>query len=127
MQSRTTLVVAHRLSAARKQTQPFKGQKSMLRRAATRTRARPRTRSGPRPRLAKAAFEHTRVAPPRALALSWHVKDEHMKKAAQDVAENVKEDVPQDTAQDSAFGARAARALLATPPSPPPPSLSSSC
>ena len=43
-----------------------------------------------------------------------------MKDAAQDVAE----DVPQDVAQDLAFGARAARALFATPP--PPPSLCSS-
>ena len=34
--------------------------------------------------------------------------------------------VPQNVAQDLAFGARAARALLATPPPPPPPSLCSS-
>ena len=46
------------------------------------------------------------------------MKDEHAKDAAQDV--------PQDVAQDLAFGARAARALLATPPPPPPPSLCSS-
>ena len=38
-----------------------------------------------------------------------------MKNAAQDMA-NAAEDVPQDVAQDLAFGARAARALLATPP-----------
>jgi len=42
-----------------------------------------------------------------------------VKDAAQDAAE----DVPQDVAQDLAFGARAARALIATPPLPPPPSL----
>jgi len=46
------------------------------------------------------------------------MKDEHVKDAAQGVAE----DVPQGVA----FGARAARALLATPPPPPPPSLCSS-
>ena len=39
------------------------------------------------------------------------------------VAEVVAEGVPQDVAQDLAFGARAARALIATPPPPPPPSL----
>jgi len=49
-----------------------------------------------------------------------------VKDAAQDVAQGVAEDVPQDVAQDLAFGARAARALLATPPPPPPPSLRSS-
>ena len=43
------------------------------------------------------------------------MKDEHVKDAAQDVAEDLAEDVPQDVAQDLAFGARAARALLATP------------
>ena len=37
-----------------------------------------------------------------------------------DAAQGVAEDVPQDVAQDSAFGARAARALLATSPPPPP-------
>ena len=45
------------------------------------------------------------------------MKDEHVKDAAQGVAE----DVPQDVAQDLAFGARAARALPASPPPPPPP------
>ena len=40
-----------------------------------------------------------------------------MKDAAEDVSENIAEDV----VQDLAFGARAARALLATPPPPPPP------
>ena len=50
------------------------------------------------------------------------MKDEHVKDAAQDDSE----DVPQDVAQDLAFGARAARALLATPPPLPPPSLCSS-
>jgi len=50
------------------------------------------------------------------------MKDEHVNDAAQGVAE----DMPQDVAQDLAFGARAARALLATPPPPPPPSLCSS-
>ena len=43
------------------------------------------------------------------------MKDEHVKGAAQDMAE----DVAQDLAQDLAFGAWAARALLATPPPPP--------
>jgi len=47
------------------------------------------------------------------------MKDEHVKDAAQGVAK----DVPQDVAQDLAFGARAARALLATPLPPPPPCL----
>ena len=42
---------------------------------------------------------------------------QHVKDAAQDVAE--------DVAQDLAFGARATRALLATPPPLPPPSLCS--
>ena len=51
------------------------------------------------------------------------MKDEHVNDAAQGVAE----DSPQDVAQDLAFGARAARALLATSSSPPPPSLCSSC
>jgi len=50
------------------------------------------------------------------------MKDEHAKVVAQGVAE----DVPQDAAQELAFGARATRALLATPPPPPPPSLCSS-
>ena len=50
------------------------------------------------------------------------MKDEHVKDAAQGVAENV----PHDVAQDLGFGARAARALLATPPPPPPPSLCNS-
>ena len=45
------------------------------------------------------------------------MKDVHVKDTAQGVAE----DVPQDEAQDLAFGARAARALIATPPPPPPP------
>ena len=44
------------------------------------------------------------------------MKDEHVN----DVAQGVVEDVPQDVAQDLGFGARAARALLATPPPPPP-------
>ena len=37
-----------------------------------------------------------------------------------DMAQGVVEDVPQDVAQDLGFGARAARALPATPPPPPP-------
>ena len=41
------------------------------------------------------------------------MKDEHVKDAAQDATEDVAEDVPQDVAKDLAFGARAARALLA--------------
>ena len=44
------------------------------------------------------------------------MKDEHVNDAAQGVVE----DVLQDVAQDLGFGARAARALLATPPLPPP-------
>ena len=48
------------------------------------------------------------------------MKDEHVNDATQGVVE----DVPQYVAQDLALGARAARALLATPP--PPPSLCSS-
>ena len=47
------------------------------------------------------------------------MKDEHVNDAAQGAVK----DVPQDVAQDLGFGARAARALLATPPPPPPPSL----
>jgi len=39
------------------------------------------------------------------------------------VAEGVAEGVRQVVAQDLGFGARAARALIATPPPPPPPSL----
>ena len=37
-----------------------------------------------------------------------------------DAAQGAVEDVPQDVAQDLGFGARAARALLATSPPPPP-------
>ena len=44
------------------------------------------------------------------------MKDEHVRDAAQSAAE----DVPQDLSQDLAFGARVARALLATPPLLPP-------
>ena len=44
------------------------------------------------------------------------MKDGHVNDAAQGAAE----DMPQDVAQDLAFGARAARALPATPPPPPP-------
>ena len=50
------------------------------------------------------------------------MKDGHVKDAGQDLTK----DVPKDVAQDLAFGARAARALLATPPPPLPPSLCSS-
>ena len=51
----------------------------------------------------------------------------YAKDAAQDAAQDVAEDVTQDVAQDEAFGARAARALNATPPPPPlPQSLCSS-
>ena len=50
------------------------------------------------------------------------MKDEHVKGVVQDVAE----DVPQKAAQDLAFGDRAARALVAMPLPPPPPSLCSS-
>jgi len=42
---------------------------------------------------------------------------------AQDVAQDMAQDVAQDVAQDLAFGARAARALLATPPPLPQPRL----
>jgi len=44
------------------------------------------------------------------------MKDEHVS----DAAPGVVNDVPQDVAQDLGFGARAARALLATPPPSPP-------
>jgi len=44
------------------------------------------------------------------------MKDEHVNDAAQGAVE----DVPQDVAQDLDFGARAARALLDTPPPLPP-------
>jgi len=47
------------------------------------------------------------------------VKEKHAKGAAQVFAEDVAEGVTRDLAQDLAFGARAARALLATPPPPP--------
>ena len=40
-----------------------------------------------------------------------------------DATQGVSKDLPQDVAQDLAFGAWAARALLATAPPPPPPSL----
>ena len=49
-----------------------------------------------------------------------------MKDAAQGISKGAAEDMPQDVAQEPAFGARAARALLATPPPPPPPALCSS-
>jgi len=64
--------------------------------------------------------QHTHSDP--HAALGRHVKDRHVKGAAQSAAE----DVRQDVAQDLAFGARAARALLTTPPPPPQPSLCSS-
>ena len=43
------------------------------------------------------------------------MKDEHVKDAAKGVAEGVAGDVPHDVAQELAFGARAARAFLASP------------
>ena len=43
------------------------------------------------------------ASPPPAPALRLHMKDGHVKDAAQDV----EEDVPQDVAQDLGFGARA--------------------
>ena len=55
-------------------------------------------------------------------ALGRHLNDEHVKGVAQDVAEDMRHDL----VQDSAFGALAARALLATPPPPSPPSSRSS-
>jgi len=76
--------------------------------------------------VARVIFQRRNPRPTHACrphaAIGRHVKDEHVKDAAQDVAE----DVPQDVAQDLAFGVRVARALLATPPPPPPPSLRSS-
>jgi len=52
--------------------------------------------------------QHTRVAPRAAL---WqHVKDEHVKDAAQDVAEDVPKDVPQDVTTVFFFGAKAEHA-----------------
>ena len=80
--------------------------------------------------VASVIFQHrnprlTHACRPHA-ALGRHLKDEHVKDAAQNLAEGGAEDVPQDVAQDLAFGARAARALLTTPPPPPPLSLRSS-
>jgi len=60
---------------------------------------------------------NTRMPPPFA-ALGRHVKCGHVRSVAQEVAENAAEDVPQGVSQDLTFGARAARALLATPPPP---------
>ena len=54
------------------------------------------------------------------------MKDGHVKDAAQGVSEGAAEGVPQDVAQELAFGARAARAFLASPPPPAPPYLCSS-
>ena len=68
------------------------------------------------------AATRTRAPPTCLPLLRRHMKDEHVKDAAQGAAE----DVPKDVAQDVAFGARAVRALIATPPPPPPPSLCSS-
>jgi len=69
-------------------------------------------RRNPRPTL-----KHTHTAP--HAALGRHVKDEHAKCVAhRKWRGGVPEDVPQDVAQDLVFGARAARALLATPPPP---------
>ena len=45
---------------------------------------------------------------------------------AVDAAQSALEGAAEDVVQNLAFGARAARALLATPPPPPPPSLCSS-
>ena len=75
-----------------------------------------------------AAFEPTpnTSAPPPTPSLRWHVKDKHVKDAAQGAAEGAAEDMPQDVAHRLAFGARAGHALLATPPPPPSPSLCSS-
>ena len=67
-------VVTHRLSTARKQTQPFRKKKEgILRRAATRTRAQPRTGSGPRPRRPSNS-RPTHAHRPPTLAPRWHVK-----------------------------------------------------
>jgi len=73
------------------------------------------------------AAEHTpKHAFLPTFALGCHVKDGQVNDAAQDVAQGAAEDVPQDVAQDVAFWARAERALLATPPAPPPQSARSS-
>jgi len=61
------------------------------------------------------------ASPPPHLPLC-DMKDGHVKDAAQGIAE----DVPQDVAQDLAFEARAARALIAKPQPPQPPSWCSS-
>ena len=53
------------------------------------------------------------------------MRDKPVKDAAQDVGEGVALGVPQDVAQELAFGARAALAFLASPPTPPPPPLCS--
>ena len=63
------------------------------------------------------------VVPPPHASLGRHVKDGHVKDAAQDehvkdaaqgVSEGVAEGVPQDVVQDLAFGARPPRAFLAS-------------
>jgi len=59
--------------------------------------------------------------------LGRQVKDEHVKDAAHDAAEGVAEGVSQNAVQELAFGARAARAFLASPPPPPPPPPPSLC
>jgi len=53
--------------------------------------------------------------------LGRQVKDEHVKDLTQGAAEGAAGGLPQDVAQKLAFGARAARAFLASPPPPPPP------
>jgi len=66
--------------------------------------------------VARAMFHR----PPR---FPWATREGRARQGRGAVAEGVAEGVPQDVAQDLGFGARAARALIATPPPPPPPSL----
>ena len=54
----------------------------------------------------------------------WATREGRARQGRGAVAEGAAKGVPQDVAQDLAFGARAARALIATQPPPPPPSLS---
>jgi len=55
-----------------------------------------------------------------------HHRRRRRRQHVKDAAQGVLEDVAEDVVQDLAFGARAARALLATPPPLPSPSLCSS-
>jgi len=64
--------------------------------------------------MLRRAVTRTRALPPRLPLVT------HDGRARVDAAQGAAEDVPQDVAQNLAFGAWAARALLATPAPPPP-------